>query len=586
MARKRKAQALGVLDERHPECKRAKKDRVESHVKHSVLQQYYECVQTLREYLLSKLPGSSRLRRKKIASLGKDVAQSSKEDHRWIPEVSSLLDTTLVCVHHRPQAQTDSRWEQWRSFSQKADESVLSTSGDLAGATSSQSEIVDFVIWQLFSRIQPHAAWPKHLLCDGFRRRAQNVADANGQNSDGLIPGLASAHPNHHVRALKDTPWPQILMILGKSGEQIMIDLLIDTAIYLPVKAGVGNLYQLSGIPLSETDVSVVADQNKTNCPKRGHKPVDAINGRLPSEITFVRNRMMYARAALTAKGTVQYGLRHIHVLSRCPHIPCSDQTSEEEKSAIAQSNERNTLKVMMYIFPRQFGLHNVFTSSVDRSTTSQKFADYTLREEEISSLSEKQKSRLPKRLRGDARRLVERLQLLHGRCSYAELLRHYCPSAIDTNRRTHSSKKTLKRPQRFPASQAPERNTQLTASSALPRITTQSRQKPRRPAPSVPVIKFDAVTELATPAAHVSAYCQAILAKIIPNEFWGLGEDQVHNKNTILRRVDHFIRMRRFESMALCELTDGVKHAMAGTTWSKGPEDQPNRHEETTRDT
>ncbi|EFQ29316.1 telomerase reverse transcriptase [Colletotrichum graminicola M1.001] len=421
-------------------------------------------------------------------------------------------------------------------------------------------QIVDFVIWQLFFRIQPHAAWPRHLLCDGFRRRAQNVANANGQNSVGVIPGLASVYPNHHVRVLKDTPWPQILMVLGKSGEQIMIDLLIDTAIFLPVKAGVGNLYQLSGIPLSETGVSVVADQNKTNRPRRGHKPVDAVHEQLPSEITFIRNRILYARAALTAKGTVQYGLRHIHVLSRFPSIRCSNQTSEEEKSTIAQANERNTLKVMMYIFPRQFGLHNAFTSSVDRSTTSQKLADYTLREEEISSLSEKQKLRLPKRLRGDAKRLVERLQLLHGRCAYAELLRHYCPSAIDVKPRTPSFKKTLKRPQRFPDSQAPERNIKLTASSALSCVTTQSCYRPHQPAPSVPVIKFDAVTELATPVAHVSAFCQAVLAKIIPNEFWGLGEDQIHNKNTILKRVDHFIRMRRFESMTLCELLDGVK--------------------------
>ncbi|KAK2009947.1 hypothetical protein LZ32DRAFT_399188 [Colletotrichum eremochloae] len=513
-------------------------NRTESHIKHSVLRQYYESVQTLREYLLSKLPGSSRLRRKKIATLGKYEAQSSKESHPWIPEVSLLLDTTLVCVHHRPQTQADSRWEQWRSFSQKADESVLSASGDLASATSSQSEIVDFVIWQLFSRVQSHASWPKHLLCDGFRRRAQNAANANGQDNVRLIPGLASVHPNHHVRALKDNPWPQILMILGKSGEQIMINLLIDTAIFLPVKAGVGNLYQLSGIPLSETGVSVVADQNKMNRPKGGHKPVDAVHERLPSEITFVRN----------------------HVLSRCPSIPCSDQTSEEERLVITQANERNTLKVMMYIFPRQFGLHNAFTSSVDHSTTSQKFADYTLREEEISSLSEKQRSRLPKRLRGDAKRLVERLQLLHGRCTYAELLRHYCPSVIDFKPRTPSSKKKSKRSQRFPASQPPERNTRLTASSTLPCITTPSRHKPHLPALPVPVIRFDAVTELATPAAYVSAFCQAVLAKVIPSEFWGFGDDQTHNKNMVLKRVDHFIKMRRFESMTLGELTDGIK--------------------------
>ncbi|GJC83839.1 telomerase reverse transcriptase [Colletotrichum liriopes] len=348
-------------------------------------------------------------------------------------------------------------------------------------------------------------------------------------------------------------------MLLGKSGEQIMIDLLIDTAMFLPVKAGVGNLYQLSGIPMSETSISVAADQTRISRPKGDPGPVDAVHERRSSEITFVRNRMLYARAALTAKGTVHYGLRHIHVLSRCPHVPCLDQASEEEKSTVAQANERNTLKVMMYIFPRQFGLHNAFTSRIDPSKTSQKFADYTLREEEISKLSEKQKMRLPKRLRGDAKRLVGRLQLLHRRCAYAELLRHYCPSTLDIKPRTPASK-TLKRPQRLPASQAPRSKTQLMASSTLPSLATKSRHKSRQLAPSLPVIKFDAVTELATPAAHVSAFCQAVLAKVIPNEFWGFGDDQVHNKKMVLKRVNHFIRMRRFESMSLYELTDGIK--------------------------
>ncbi|GKT48289.1 uncharacterized protein ColSpa_08470 [Colletotrichum spaethianum] len=141
MARKRKAQTLGGPNEKHSGCKKAKLDLTKSQVKHSVLQQYYDTVQTLREYLLSKLPGSSRLRRKKIASLGKDEIQPSKEGHDLILELSLLLDTTLVCTHHRPQAQTDSRWEQWRSFSQKADESIVSASGDLASATCSQSEV-------------------------------------------------------------------------------------------------------------------------------------------------------------------------------------------------------------------------------------------------------------------------------------------------------------------------------------------------------------------------------------------------------------------------------------------------------------
>lgn len=93
----------------------------------------------------------------------------------------------------------------------------------------------------------------------------------------------------------------------------------------------------------------------------------------------------------------------------------------------------------MMYMFPRQFGLHNAFTSHVDSTMTAQKFQDYTLREEEISSKfrttsedgSQYLAVRVPKRLRGRLEDLVQRLQTLHARCSYAKLLQHYCPVCV-----------------------------------------------------------------------------------------------------------------------------------------------------------
>lgn len=88
-----------------------------------------------------------------------------------------------------------------------------------------------------------------------------------------------------------------------------------------------------------------------------------------------------------------------------------------------------------MYIFPRQFGLHNVFTSTVDRQQTAQRFQDYTLREEEIAKKFPKKdaqgrpcKIHVPKRLRGTPERLVQKMQILHSRCAYAKMLQHYCP--------------------------------------------------------------------------------------------------------------------------------------------------------------
>jgi telomerase reverse transcriptase len=93
----------------------------------------------------------------------------------------------------------------------------------------------------------------------------------------------------------------------------------------------------------------------------------------------------------------------------------------------------------MRYIFPRQFGLHNVFTSPFDKT---EGVRDYTSRESEIAKSqaskgaheadgSNAPPSKLPKRLRGRAFALVKVLQERHARCPYAELFRYYCPRYV-----------------------------------------------------------------------------------------------------------------------------------------------------------
>lgn len=110
---------------------------------------------------------------------------------------------------------------------------------------------MDFIIWLLFSRVKTFNngnknngssnSKPQHLLCDGFRRGAgQQAAPCS-------VQGLYSLYLNERVVILKQTPWPQLLHILGKSGESVMINLLLDCSIFLPIEAGQGNYYQLSG---------------------------------------------------------------------------------------------------------------------------------------------------------------------------------------------------------------------------------------------------------------------------------------------------------------------------------------------------
>lgn len=212
----------------------------------------------------------------------------------------------------------------------------------------------------------------------------------------------------------------------------------------------------------------------------------------------------------------------------------------------------------MMYIFPRQFGLHNVFTSQVDTLHTAQKFQDYTLREEEIASAFQHTSKaqigsripQLPKRLRGDAKRLVEGLQIRHGRCSYWELLRHYCPTALE-------------KPHRFSKTRATGDHTS-TGKPAKDDLQSRFPRKHARKPPSstqlLPMSTTQTLVDLACSPSNVSAFCQAVLSKIIPEEFWGDGDTRSHNKAVCLRKVDHFIKLRRFETMSLHEIAQDFK--------------------------
>lgn len=107
--------------------------------------------------------------------------------------------------------------------------------------------------------------------------------------------------------------------------------------------------------------------------------------------------------------------------------------------------DQQQTTHIMRYIFPRQFSLHNVFTSKVDPRESAMAFKDYTLREKEIHQVLSretrkkgtteeevaKRKTWVPKRLRGEVIVLVNRLRKLNSKCSYTELLRHYCPVEV-----------------------------------------------------------------------------------------------------------------------------------------------------------
>jgi telomerase reverse transcriptase len=170
------------------------------------------------------------------------------------------------------------------------------------------------VIWLLFRRSTSHR--PSHLLCHGFQRAAHSDR-AHNDHADvtSSVPGLAERAPNSLVRTLKEPVWCRLHALLGQGGDCVIMDMLLKCALFLPVNGGSGNYYQLSGIPISD----LKPNQKRKDAPEQdanthiaGVTPLNQCEIKNPSAITFVRTRMLYAKAALNAKGGVRFGMRHI----------------------------------------------------------------------------------------------------------------------------------------------------------------------------------------------------------------------------------------------------------------------------------
>jgi hypothetical protein len=54
-----------------------------------------------------------------------------------------------------------------------------------------------------------------------------------------------------------------------------------------------------------------------------GERSQNFSENRTPARILFVRNRILYARAALNTQGNVRFGFRHIRTLHGIPFMSC-----------------------------------------------------------------------------------------------------------------------------------------------------------------------------------------------------------------------------------------------------------------------
>lgn len=110
------------------------------HPTHPVISLYYRDVFTLRQYLLCRLPLSSKLRRRRIASPAVVASDSPATTDPITQSLVDLLDTTVVGVLKQPSPKLASERQQaYRAFTQSQSRSILVSTD--TGPVAPQSEV-------------------------------------------------------------------------------------------------------------------------------------------------------------------------------------------------------------------------------------------------------------------------------------------------------------------------------------------------------------------------------------------------------------------------------------------------------------
>lgn len=117
---KRKRSRRGELENDEPAKACGSSTRADSIVQHLVLEQYYPNVMSLRDYLICKLPKTSKARRKKLASAGTTKKGESKEKEDGTNLLGRLLDQTLIGIPKDTDSVDNGRMQILRTFSQRS----------------------------------------------------------------------------------------------------------------------------------------------------------------------------------------------------------------------------------------------------------------------------------------------------------------------------------------------------------------------------------------------------------------------------------------------------------------------------------
>lgn len=353
-------------------------------------------------------------------------------------------------------------------------------------------------------------------MCNGLER-IDSIKGLENRDYKLRLPEIVQKHQNPCTTVLKRPTWHQLLAILGSDGDTVLTNLLLDCTIF-DYRGDTGSYYQICGNPMHRLLV--------------GQAP--QTRNRKSSEISFVRGRILYSKPNLNSRGEVAFGLRQVHILNK-----------------LALLKEQRNSVMLQYIFPRQFKLHNVFTSKIDRSETTQPFKDYTIRDDVLVSDNNARSLRIPSRLYANVQPMVERMQRKYKRSRIHQLLYHYCP-LVQVNKPAlgasgHYNRSRTSNNSNMSLGPFTQQISTIASSIA---VSCVSRPEDR----DVSLIPY------VTGPVDVAAFCCASLKSILPEDAFGVGKDGEQNWASVLSHVDRFIYLRRYETISLHEVSQGLK--------------------------
>ncbi|KAK6357467.1 hypothetical protein TWF718_001777 [Orbilia javanica] len=590
-------------------------------IHHPVLSAYFQTLIPLRQYLSLALK-SSRSVATSLISRKKRLLRFKSDGLALNNDVVRLLDTIIVGLL-KPIDEVDGS----DAFVERALAEKLNATQDERVANS-QDELVDCSIAILLQKARASRAWANSPLASGYRIVDSNINSKNVIKFRHFGVDVMSLYTNPHSAEFRSPAWKIITDIVGQETILKLLSMQGDGegAVLFPLGDKVRRGYHLSsvstkcyqqylGSALSEIQLEKKLERKRVGQDgevstevtfTRKQKPSETVL-RKPTEIRFVRSRMFYGKPANNKNSEPKTGLPHIHVLNRFYNFKKRD----------------NNVHVLKYIFPRAFGLHNVFTSTVDKRDTAQTFKDYTLREDEIDAIICKSKDdrrlrkilkkkepplqpepgcpdenddlhhgyvpppsplpelnrnerkayerveNLPQKFRGRILHLVGELIRLQRRCKYHPLLQHYCPSSIINP----------SAPDPRPRVPAPPPSTQVSPIASM-RFKTQVsnrrtsggsrsiRTSLQGTIPITPLKKTDPgelspqdPMLLYTTSSHsVYAFIRAVISNIIPLELWGTGKSVLKTREVFFRHMESFVKLRRYETLSLHNVMQGFK--------------------------